>query len=146
MSSRQHAAGLSMNQAAQRAGVSQTRWSQIARGYETKGGMKLPVPSPGSRISKDFVLKVAHALEWPVDEALTTAGYDPTDTAAGVRNVAPGTLLNLWPKLNAAQKATLLNTARLFVDPRSVLDSGTTADDVRPQFTDAPQTSTRVRT
>lgn len=64
--------GLTPTEAAERAGISAQRWSTIERGYEIKAGIRIP-----ANPRRDNLIKMARAVEIPVDEALRLAGLAP---------------------------------------------------------------------
>jgi transcriptional regulator with XRE-family HTH domain len=64
--------GLSPAEAAERAGISGQRWQSIERGYEIKAGIQIP-----ANPRRDNLIKMARAVEIPVEEALRLAGKEP---------------------------------------------------------------------
>jgi transcriptional regulator with XRE-family HTH domain len=61
--------GLTYVEAGQRAGISGQRWRSIEIGYEVKAGNQIP-----ANPRRDNLIKMARAVEIPVDEALRLAG------------------------------------------------------------------------
>jgi len=75
------AAGLSVSTVADRAGISQSRWTQIENGYETRGGTRKPVkPKPG------ILAHMAAAVGNITPERLASEGQRP-DAAQVLREI-----------------------------------------------------------
>lgn len=64
-------AGLSVRRAAKAAGISEARWRQLERGYQSSGSAKIP-----ANPKADTVVKAADAVGVDADEALAAAGID----------------------------------------------------------------------
>lgn len=77
-------AGLSMREAGQAAGISQTTWQQLEHGYYPSGGQWLPKSARSGTI-----IAVAQAVGLDPAEALRLAGHDPSKVAAPLRGGQP---------------------------------------------------------
>jgi transcriptional regulator with XRE-family HTH domain len=64
--------GLTYVEAGKRAGISGQRWRTIETGYEIKAGMRIP-----ANPRRDNLIKMARAVEIPIEEALRLAGQEP---------------------------------------------------------------------
>lgn len=66
--------GMSVRDLTDQAGISDTTWRHLVRGYKVVAGQRVPYsPRP------DNVVNVARAVGYPVDEALSLAGYTRRD-------------------------------------------------------------------
>jgi transcriptional regulator with XRE-family HTH domain len=64
--------GLTYVEAGERAGISGQRWRTIETGYELKAGNRIP-----ANPRRENLIKMARAVEIPVEEALRLAGLAP---------------------------------------------------------------------
>lgn len=132
--------GLYKNQAAIRAGVSPSTWTQVERGYSTNRGRQDDYPP-----TREFIVKAVKALgNWDLAEALTLGGYAPERLPVDdMEPTGPTKMLRIWNRLSKQQQRALEWTMQLMVDPHaSLVDAPAPASDpARPVFTDAPQSS-----
>lgn len=108
--------GLTPTEAAERAGISAQRWSTIERGYEIKAGVQIP-----ANPRRDNLIKMARAVEIPVDEALRLAGLGGL-TAVESRRITDNPrreLARLIVELSEARIRALLQVARTMQDPNA---------------------------
>lgn len=68
--------GLTPDEAGKLAGITGQWWRRIEEGFEMKGGIPRRVGLPRSRL-----IKMAIAVEWPLEEALRCAGMPPLKPA-----------------------------------------------------------------
>jgi transcriptional regulator with XRE-family HTH domain len=109
---------ISRARAARRAGISPARWSQIENGYESKGGVIIPA-NPG-RVT---VYRIAEALNWPLADALHTAGFEPGDlppVAEPHNNKAEWD--SFYGRLDPEVRTRMLKLMRAVDDPRFDVD------------------------
>jgi transcriptional regulator with XRE-family HTH domain len=93
--------GLSANAAARQANISSQRWRQIELGRELRGGYEIP-----AKPTRRTVIAMAKVLGWPLDQALLSAGFSPTEPES-----AEEESLDLpaedWQRLTSAQRKAL---------------------------------------
>lgn len=108
---------LSVRRAAEISGVSVTRWHDIERGGELRGGKVVPSRRPSYRKT---VLKMARALEWSDTEALRYAGYHVPDervpTPMAAKSVTPERVWELWPSLTPRLRKALTELVEAIAD------------------------------
>jgi transcriptional regulator with XRE-family HTH domain len=102
--------GISMAEAARRAGVSRTAWTYADRGYGKRG------PATPCGHNRDVVIKLAEAVGGDVDEALRLTGY------ASLRQDATAKSASGKPQRRPAEDggSTLLNLIELMKDLTAV--------------------------
>lgn len=67
-------AGLGVREAARRAGISEGRWRQLESGVQKIGGREIPIKTRPATAAA-----VAKVVGWEVDDAVRTAGFDPSE-------------------------------------------------------------------
>lgn len=108
--------GLSYAEAGKRAGISGQRWRNIETGYEVKSGVRIR-----ANPRRDNLIKMARAVEIPVQHALNLAGEKGLDQAE-VRRISnqPRRELNqLLNDLSGEQVEGLLHFVRSMTDPQA---------------------------
>lgn len=114
-------AGLTPAQAAKKAGISSQRWANIERGYELKGGIRIP-----ANPRRDNLIKMAKAVDMPVPHALGLAGEKTLDQAETRRisNQPRHELHQLINDLSVEQIEGLLHFVRTMMDPQATAAGG----------------------
>jgi hypothetical protein len=100
-------AGLSIVQAAERAGLGRSRWSQYEAGFSTGAAGKVP-----ARPFAHNVGPIAAAVNWDRDEALRVAGYDPADYPPDPEvtvEPVPRVIVEGWSKLTPKWRELITN-------------------------------------
>lgn len=75
---------MSVREAAKRAGVSEGRWRQIVKGYQSAGGQQIPVTAP-----KNTLAKMAHAVGMTPDMLRATGRGDAADVLEDLTENSP---------------------------------------------------------
>jgi transcriptional regulator with XRE-family HTH domain len=112
------ALGLTYAEAGKRAGISGPRWSTIERGYELKAGVRIP-----ANPRRDNLIKMARAVEIPLQAALHLAGLDalrPMESRR-ISEQPRDELKQLINELSEERVRALLHVARTMTDPNATL-------------------------
>lgn len=135
---------MSMKELGRRSNVSEGRIRQIEKGWQDTPRGKRPTET-----NVATVVKLAKALEWDIDDALTQAGFDPTDVVIpdDVDITPPAELSELWNDLTVQQRKAILNVAVLFVDSKAAVDAAEPSGMMPtfPPLGEAVEVKTRAR-
>jgi transcriptional regulator with XRE-family HTH domain len=106
--------GLNYEQAAKRAGITGQRWRNIEIGHEIKSGVRIPANPRRSNL-----IKMARAVEIPVQEALQLAGMATLSTTESrqITEQPRNALKALINELSEERVRALLHVAQTMTDP-----------------------------
>lgn len=110
---RREGRGLTHAEAASIAGLSTQRWSNIERGWEVKQGVQIAANPRRSNL-----IKMAMAVDWPIEDALRTAGLESSPHPEVTPAADPREeLTDLIDGMSIPQAWALLHVARLMKNP-----------------------------
>jgi transcriptional regulator with XRE-family HTH domain len=106
--------GLNYVEAGRRAGISGQRWRNIENGYEIKSGVRIPANPRRANL-----IKMAKAVEIPVQEALQLAGMATLSTTESrqITEQPRNALKALINELSEERVRALLHVAQTMTDP-----------------------------